>query len=118
MTTQIIQIAIPFIWFGMIGAISFMETPLKFHAPGVTLPLGLGIGRLIFFTLNKIEFVFALLLLVAFLRRMPKPRFPVISFGLILALLILQTVWLLPYLERAGSAGDKRKWNRRFPYFI
>jgi len=27
-------------------AISFLEAPLKFRAPGVTVPFGLGIGRL------------------------------------------------------------------------
>ena len=52
-----IKVAVPFIWFGMILAISFMEAPLKFEAPGVTLALGLGIGRLIFFALNKMEIV-------------------------------------------------------------
>ncbi len=103
MTTRLVQIAIPFIWFGMIAAISFMEAPLKFQASGITLPLGLGIGRLVFFTLNKIEIAFALVLLVAFIRQMPKPRFPVLAFGVILLLLILQTVWLLPYLDERAE---------------
>lgn len=90
-------------WFGMIGAISFMEAPLKFQAPGITLPLGLGIGRLVFFTLNKIEIVFAVVLLAAFVRQMPKPRFPVAAFGVILLLLVLQTLWLLPYLDERAE---------------
>jgi hypothetical protein len=46
MVFKILQIAIPFIWFGAIGAISFMEAPLKFTAPNITLALGLGIGRI------------------------------------------------------------------------
>ena len=41
-----VQLAVPFIWFGMALAISFLETPLKFRAPGITVPLGLGIGLL------------------------------------------------------------------------
>ncbi len=32
-----------------------MEAPHKFQAPGITLVLGLGIGKLVFFTLNKVE---------------------------------------------------------------
>ena len=41
-----------FVWLGMVLAISFLEAPLKFRAPGVTLQLGLGIGRLVFRALN------------------------------------------------------------------
>ena len=48
-------IGIAFIWAGFVCAISFMEAWLKFRAPGVTLPVGLSIGRLIFSALNKVE---------------------------------------------------------------
>lgn len=30
--------AITFVWLGMVLAISFLEAPLKFRAPGVTIP--------------------------------------------------------------------------------
>ncbi|OBK18402.1 hypothetical protein A5636_21090 [Mycobacterium asiaticum] len=46
----------------MVLAISFLEAPLKFRAPGVTLPIGLGIGRLVFRALNAVEVVFALVI--------------------------------------------------------
>lgn len=49
------RFALPVLWFGMIAAISFIEAPLKFQAPGITIPLGLGIGRLVFATLNIVE---------------------------------------------------------------
>ena len=55
MVFRVLQIAIPFVWFGAVGAISFMEAPLKFTAPNITIPLGLGIGMIVFHTLNKIE---------------------------------------------------------------
>lgn len=45
---QSLAIAIVFVWLGMVLAISFLETPLKFRAPGVDVPTGLGIGRLVF----------------------------------------------------------------------
>ncbi|KWX56596.1 hypothetical protein [Mycobacterium sp. NAZ190054] len=43
----------------MVLAISFLEAPLKFRAPGVTLQIGLGIGRLVFRALNVCEAVLA-----------------------------------------------------------
>lgn len=60
-TARIMRVIIPTLWVGMIAAISFLEAPLKFQAPGITIPLGLGIGRLVFTALNIAE----LLLLVA-----------------------------------------------------
>lgn len=36
------------LWLGMIVGISFVATPLKFQAPGVTLGIGLEISRLWF----------------------------------------------------------------------
>ena len=41
------RFAVPILWFGLVAAISFIEAPLKFQAPGITIPLGLGIGRLV-----------------------------------------------------------------------
>lgn len=42
------QLILPVFWFGMVVAISFLEAPIKFRAPGVTLAIGLGIGRKVF----------------------------------------------------------------------
>ncbi|MBF6124579.1 hypothetical protein [Nocardia brasiliensis] len=55
----------PMLWLGMVLAISFLEAPLKFRAPGITVPLGLGIGRLVFRALNTVEAVLAVLLVIA-----------------------------------------------------
>jgi hypothetical protein len=56
---------LPMLWLGMVLAISFLEAPLKFRAPGVTLALGLGIGRMVFKALNITEAVLAALLLIS-----------------------------------------------------
>src|SRR4029453_7982569 len=56
---------LPMLWLGMVLAISFLEAPLKFRAPGITVSLGLGIGRLVFRALNIVEAVLAALLIVA-----------------------------------------------------
>lgn len=57
--------AAAFTWLGMVLGISFLEAPLKFRAPGVTLRIGLGIGRLVFRALNRVEMVLLLVLAVA-----------------------------------------------------
>lgn len=58
------RFAVPILWFGLVAAISFIEAPLKFQAPGITIPLGLGIGRLVFFALNIAEGLLLVTMLV------------------------------------------------------
>jgi hypothetical protein len=65
MGADLVREAVPFIWFGMVAAVSLLEAPLKFRAPGVTLELGLGIGRLVFRALNCVEACWAVLLAAA-----------------------------------------------------
>lgn len=43
-----LRLVVPAVWIGLIVGLSFIETPLKFTAPGITTELGLGIGRLVF----------------------------------------------------------------------
>ncbi|WP_433366760.1 hypothetical protein ACQPZX_38355 [Actinoplanes sp. CA-142083] len=62
-----VAVALVFVWLGMVLGISFLEAPLKFRAPGVTLPIGLGIGRLVFRALNAVEVVLAAGIAVALL---------------------------------------------------
>jgi len=49
--------AISFLWLGFVCALSFLEAPLKFKAPGVELKHALSIGRLVFDSLNRVEWV-------------------------------------------------------------
>jgi hypothetical protein len=56
--------AVTFVWLGMVLAVSFLEAPLKFRAPGVDLRIGLGIGRLVFRALNTVEAVLAAVLII------------------------------------------------------
>ncbi|MGY1439959.1 hypothetical protein [Streptomyces reniochalinae] len=64
-TSAALVTAVTFLWLGMVLAISFLEAPLKFRAPGVTVPVGLGIGRLVFRALNVVEVVLALVVVTA-----------------------------------------------------
>ena len=99
MIFRILQIAIPFVWFGAVAAISFMETPLKFTAPGVTLPIGLEIGHVIFDALNKVEIILGISLLISIIFTKPDKKLIFILFGIIATILILQTFWLFPLLD-------------------
>ncbi|MGO1393209.1 hypothetical protein [Agrococcus casei] len=65
MVLRSLRLLIPALWLGLIIGISLIETPLKFQAPGMTIPLGLGIGRLVFGVMNIVEAVFAIVLLIA-----------------------------------------------------
>ena len=104
MLFRILAVAIPFIWFGLLGGISFLEAPLKFQAPGITLGLGLGIGRLVFGVLNKIEIVLAILLLLSSVKSRVRGNFAKVSIAAILVILLLETVWLLPVLDVRAQA--------------
>jgi len=89
-----------FLWIGFVCAISFMEAWLKFQAPGVTLPIGLGIGRLVFGALNKVEWVFALAILItSFVKQRGSIKRQNLYFLIPLIILILQSIWLLPALD-------------------
>ena len=92
-----LHIAISFIWIGFVCAISFMEAWLKFQAPGITLPLGLGIGQLVFQALNLMECVFAVVILLMLLKYRNKLFWK--GFAVVLAILCIQTLWLLPELD-------------------
>ena len=88
-----------FLWSGFICAISFMESWLKFRAPGLTMPVGLNIGKLVFSALNKVEWTFAMLITIfIFFNRSKLDFTDGISFVVIILILIVQTTSLLPVL--------------------
>jgi hypothetical protein len=91
-----------FVWFGMVVAISFLEAPLKFRAPGVSIRIGLGIGRLVFRALNTAEAVLAAVLLVAAVTQPPPAR--VLAAGAAaVAVLLVQLAVVRPRLNRRSD---------------
>lgn len=93
------KIAVPFLWIGFVAAISFMEAWLKFTVPGVTLVTGLSIGKVVFGALNKVEIVFALILIVSLLVSRNMVWSTEIFLMMVLAILFVQSVWILPSLS-------------------
>jgi len=117
---QVIAIAAPFVWLGMVLAISFLETPLKFRAPGITLPLGLGIGRLVFRALNLAEVGLAILAAAACLSVQPD-RVAWLLLGAAWLLLVVQVVVVRRSLDRRVSlivAGQTPRPSREHLAYI
>src|SRR5665647_802388 len=85
-----IMIICSFLWAGFIGAISFMESWLKFRAPGLTMPVGLNIGKLVFSALNKVEWAFAIFICIGIvLNRSQLTSLNIQWFVIIILILIL-----------------------------
>jgi len=91
--------AATFVWLGMVLAISFLEAPLKFRAPGVTTVIGLSIGRLVFRALNVAEAVLALVVVVALLLA-GNTVGPGVAIGVLIVVLLAQLALGRPRLGR------------------
>jgi hypothetical protein len=98
-----VAVALTFVWIGMVAAISFLEAPLKFRAPGVTLPIGLGIGRLVFRALNGVETVLAVGIVVALAAGHPHGDV-ITAFVIAIAALAVQLLAVRPRLKRRSDA--------------
>lgn len=108
-----LAIAVTFVWLGMVLAISFLEAPLKFRARGVTLPVGLAIGRLVFRVLNTVECVLAVVLAVALVLDRARsdgqvldhgPGTPFVWAAVAVVSLVVQVVLVRPGLARRTDA--------------
>ena len=87
----------------MVLAISFIEAPLKFRAPGVTLRLGLGIGRLVFRALNACEVALGALVVACFVAHPPATGITVAA-AVAIVTLAAQVLAVRPRLTRRSDA--------------
>ncbi|WP_434442684.1 hypothetical protein [Lentzea sp. E54] len=97
----LVPLATACVWLGMVVAIS-IEAPLKFRAPGITLPLGLGIGRLVFRALNASEIVLATVTAVTFALA-PRSLAATILLVVLAVTLAVQVLVLRPRLEARAA---------------
>ena len=110
--------AATFVWLGMVLAISFLEAPLKFRAPGVTVRIGLGIGRLVFRALNSAEAVLAAVVLAACA---VAPARAAAAAAVAVAVLAAQLVVIRPRLSRRSArilAGEEAPRSRAHVAYI
>ncbi|MFG5717829.1 hypothetical protein [Streptomyces murinus] len=119
-TSAAVATAITFVWLGMVLAISFLEAPLKFRAPGVTVPVGLGIGRLVFRALNTVEAVFAVVVIVA-VAVGAAPAWIIGPTAAAVGLLLAQLAAVRPYLNRRSDrvlAGENLPRSRSHLWYV
>ena len=91
---------ITLLWLGFVCAISFLEAPIKFTAPGVSKAQALSIGRLVFHALNRMEWICAAFSwLIIFRLRIVRTRGSLALLVFITAILAFQTWGLLPTLD-------------------
>ncbi|CAG7845757.1 hypothetical protein USB125703_02032 [Pseudoclavibacter triregionum] len=93
-----IHVVIPAIWAGMLIAIDGIEAPLKFTAPGITIPLGLGIGRLVFTAVNAAELLLAVVWLASLLLPRRAPRAEWMPLAAASAILLVKIAVIRPLL--------------------
>ena len=91
------------LWLGMVLAISFLEAPLKFRAPGLELRVGLAIGRIVFRALNLVEVVWAVVIVATTIIEVPSA----LAWGAAVfacAALVIQLGLVRPGLNRRTDA--------------
>jgi membrane protein implicated in regulation of membrane protease activity len=104
----------------MVLAISFLEAPLKFRAPGVTIAIGLGIGRLVFRALNLTETVLALAVIATVAAGDP-PTAVIVLTAVVALLLAMQLAVIRPRLNRRSDrllAGEDLPRSRTHLYYV
>ncbi|MET8560030.1 hypothetical protein ABZV75_05225 [Streptomyces flaveolus] len=112
--------AVTFVWLGMVLAISFLEAPLKFRAPGVTIPVGLGIGRLVFRALNAVEAVLAVVVVLA-VALGDAPAGVIWLTAAVAAVLLAQLAVVRPLLNRRSDrvlAGEQLPRSRSHLWYV
>lgn len=110
------RLVIPAVWLGIIFAIDGFEAPLKFQAPGITIPLGLGIGKLVFTAMNISEGVlFVLLAWAVWATRTTRPAWAwLLTIG---GLLLVKVAVVRPLLNirteavLAGTTAPGSMWH-------
>ncbi|WP_424529944.1 hypothetical protein ACOZ38_10350 [Sphaerisporangium viridialbum] len=112
--------ATSFLWLGMVLAISGLEAPLKFRAPGVSLQVGLSIGRLVFRALNRVEMALAAVVLAAMATSGASAALTALALAVV-ALLAVQVAVVRPRLNRRSDrvlAGEEAPRSRAHHAYI
>lgn len=94
----------------MIIGLSFIETPLKFLAPGITTPLGLGIGRLVFIALSIAGWIILVVLTLVGQARPREAKRGWLLIGAMWVVMIIESFVIRPALAARSdviiSGGD------------
>ncbi len=114
-------VAVTFVWLGMVLAISFLEAPLKFRAPGVDLRIGLGIGRLVFRALNAAEGALAAALVITVFTGHAPARAALAALAAVV-ILVIQVGAVRPRLTRRSdrimAGGEATRSRSHYTYVV
>lgn len=94
-----LRLVVPSVWLGLLVALGFIETPLKFLAPGMTLDVALGVGRLVLTVADIAGVVF---LAATTLLALARPRVAVPArwvLGALWLVLVVQVAVIRPFLN-------------------
>ena len=91
------------VWAGFVLAISFMESWVKFRAPGVTRDVGLSVGSLVFKTMNRVEWGFLIVAGALFSFATNAGQATLMVLTTLLFILLSQTFFLLPVLTQRAQ---------------
>ncbi|WP_300675535.1 hypothetical protein [Soonwooa sp.] len=92
--------ATSFLWLGLVLAVSFLETPLKFQVPGMTLPIALELGKIMFGISTIIQIALLFIIGFSFLFNQEKPNSKILlNLFFLTLILILEKFWMLPVLD-------------------
>jgi len=107
---------------GVFVTVSFLETPMKFQVPGITLPVALELGMMMFGISTKIQCVFLILIIAGMLvSRKKYTKTDFITIAVLLTILLLEKFWMLPVLDNRAqllSAGKPVLSSEMHNYFI
>lgn len=121
-TAYIILIVFSLLWCGFMSAISFMESWLKFRAPGLETTVGLSVGRKVFGGLNKVEWSMVLIIWITLIIFRPEISRVIISiYGLLTLFIISQSYFLLPMMNKRVDArlkGEKLPPNNYHFWYV
>lgn len=94
-------VALPLVaalWLGLLLGVSFLAAPVKFQAASLALPVALDVGQVTFALFSRVEWAVAALTAVCLLIARPGKGAAAI-FLPVLAIVLLQALWLLPVLD-------------------
>lgn len=107
---------------GVFITVSFIETPMKFQVQGITLPVALDLGKLMFGISTKIQCgAMVIILGIMILYRKNHTKYDFTAIIVLLLILILEKFWMLPVLDARAtllSAGKPVEPTKLHDYFI
>ena len=110
---EMAYLLLPALWIGLLVGVCFIATPAKFQAQSLSLPAALDVGRSTFEIWNNIEWILVALV-VPFLAYSDTRLHSVLAFGTVGALLLIQTMVLLPALNARTASTYLGRDGRQY----